>query len=267
MSGLVSIYWVLIKTALSEQMQYRAAMVIWVIARVIQPVIYLAIWTIVAQAHGGSAGGYTVPEFAAYFIVVMMVEHFTFTWNVFEMEYRVRTGEFSPLLLQPLHPIHRDMARNISYKFLTTGVMIPTALVMAAFYQPRFEIAVWSILAFVLALALAFLMRFFLEWALALAAFWTTRVTAFNQIYFLALLFLSGRMAPMALMPEWVQLLAHTLPFRWMVAFPAELFLGHLTRAQALDGLRMQGLWVLLAWGLLALVWRRGVRRYAAVGS
>ncbi len=267
MSGLAGIYWTLIKTAWSEQMQYRAAMVIWLIGRVIQPVVYLAVWTIVAQDQGGSAGGYTVPEFAAYFIVIMMVEHFTFTWNMFEMEYRVRTGEFSPLLLQPLHPIHRDVARNISYKFLTTAVMLPTALLMTAFYRPHIEVVAWSMAAVVLAGALAFVMRFFLEWSLALAAFWTTRVTAFNQVYFLALLFLSGRLAPMALMPEWVQWLAYVLPFRWMVAFPAELFLGQLDPAEAMEGLCMQGLWLLLAWGILALVWGRGVKRYAAVGS
>ena len=267
MSGILSVYATLAKTALSEQMQYRAAMVIWLIARVIQPVVYLAVWTIVAQASGGAAGGFTVAQFAAYFIVVMMVEHFTFTWNMFEMEYRVRTGEFSPLLLQPLHPIHRDVARNISYKFLTTTVMLPTALLMAAFYQPQFQFVAWSVAVFALALSFAFIMRFLLEWALALAAFWTTRVTAINQVYFLLLLFLSGRMAPMALMPEWVQTLAYVLPLRWMVAFPAELFLGQLSRQQALEGLAMQALWLLLAWALLALVWRRGVVRYSAVGS
>ena len=267
MSGLPGVYWTLIRTALAEQLQYRAAMVIWLIGRVVQPVIYLAVWTIVAQARGGTAGGYSVRDFAAYFIVVMMVEHVTFTWNMFEMEYRVRTGEFSPLLLQPLHPMHRDVARNISYKFLTTVVMLPTCLLMIAFYEPRFELAAWSLAAFALALPLAFAMRFFLEWALALAAFWTTRVAAFNQLYFLALLFLSGRMAPMALMPEWLQTLAYWLPLRWVVAFPAELFLGQLVRAEAVEGLAMLGGWTVVRWGMLALVWRCGVRRYAAVGS
>ena len=84
MSGLTGVYWTLIRTALAEQLQYRAAMVIWLIGRVVQPVIYLAVWTIVAQARGGTAGGYSVRDFAAYFIVVMMVEHVTFTWNMFE---------------------------------------------------------------------------------------------------------------------------------------------------------------------------------------
>ena len=267
MKGLPDIYWTLGKTALAEQFQYRAAMVIWLIGRVVQPVIYLAVWVVVAQAQGGRIGSFGVGDFAAYYIVIMMVEHFTFTWNMFEMEFRVRTGEFSPLLLQPLHPIHRDIARNISYKFLTTAVMLPTAAMLTLVYEPRLQIVPWSLLAFVGALFLSFLMRFFIEWSLALAAFWTTRVNAFNQMYFLALLFLCGRMAPLELMPPWVQQLAAVLPFRWMVSFPVELFLGRLTPDEALAGFAAQGLWLLLGWGLLGLVWGRGVKRYAAVGS
>ena len=106
-----------------------------------------------------------------------------------------------------------------------------------------------------------------IEWSLALAAFWTTRVNALNQMYFVALLFLCGRMAPLELMPDWVQTLASLLPFRWMVSFPVELFLGRLTVDQALNGFAAQGVWLLLGWGLLGLIWASGVKRYSAVGS
>ena len=145
--------------------------------------------------------------------------------------------------------------------------MLPTAAMLTLVYEPRLQIVPWSLLAFVGALFLSFLMRFFIEWSLALAAFWTTRVNAFNQMYFLALLFLCGRMAPLELMPPWVQQLAAVLPFRWMVSFPVELFLGRLTPDEALTGFAAQGLWLLLGWGLLGLVWGRGVKRSAAGGS
>ena len=164
MRGLPDIYWTLCKTALAEQFQYRVAMVIWLIGRVVQPVVYLTVWVIVARAQGGQVGSFTVADFAAYYIALMMVEHFTFTWNMFEMEFRVRSGEFSPLLLQPLHPLHRDIARNISYKFLTTAVMLPTAALLALVYEPDMQAVLWSLAAFVPALVLAFLMRFFIEW-------------------------------------------------------------------------------------------------------
>ena len=62
------------------------------------------------------------------------------------------------------------------------------------------------------ALALAFAVRFLIEWTLALAAFWITRVMAVNQIYFVAMLFLSGQAAPLALLPAPVQALASCCP-------------------------------------------------------
>ena len=69
------------------------------------------------------------------------------------------------------------------------------------------------------------------------------------------------------MMPPWLQSIAATSPFRWMVAFPVELLLGRLNRQQALEGLLHQGFWLLLSFALLHLVWRRAVRNYAAVGA
>ena len=103
--------------------------------------------------------------------------------------------------------------------------------------------------------------------ALALAAFWLTRVMAVNQVYYVALLFLSGQAAPLALLPSPVQLLATALPFRWLVAFPVELLLGRLTLQEAFLGLAMQGLWLAISLLVLRLVWRAGVRHYSAVGA
>jgi ABC-2 type transport system permease protein len=128
-------------------------------------------------------------------------------------------------------------------------------------------VAPWAAAAFVPALALAFVVRFLVEWSLALAAFWTTRVGAINQMYFVVMLFLSGQMAPLSLMPDWLQSLAAALPFRWMISFPVELLLGRLTPGEALAGLAIQAIWIAVGWGLLRIVWRAGVRRYSAVGA
>ena len=122
-------------------------------------------------------------------------------------------------------------------------------------------------LAFVPSLLLAFLLRFFVEWALALAAFWTTRVGAINQVFFAVMLFLGGRMAPLELLPDWVQTVAYWSPFPWMVAFPVDLVLGKLTQAEMIEGLIAQAAWSLLALALVSIVWKRGVKAYSAVGS
>ena len=267
MRGLVDIYATLFRTDLAVQFQYRAAMIIWLIGRVIEALVFLSVWTAVARSQGGQVGGFSVGDFAAYYIMMMMMSHLTFTWFMFEFEFRVRSGSFSPLLLQPLHPIHRDIAMNISYKFMTLVVMLPTMFLMIWIFDPIFHTPPWAIWAAVPVVLLAFLMRFFIEWALALVALWTTRTAAANQIYFAAILFFSGQMAPLSLMPEWIQTLAAILPFRWMMAFPTELLLGRLTPDEVLWGMVVQVVWLGLAWGMMALTWTRGIKRYSAVGA
>ncbi len=54
------------RTSLALQFQYRAAQMIWLLFFVLQPAIYLSIWSAVAGALGGQVGGYGPGELAAY---------------------------------------------------------------------------------------------------------------------------------------------------------------------------------------------------------
>jgi ABC-type uncharacterized transport system permease subunit len=72
---------------------------------------------------------------------------------------------------------------------------------------------------------------FLLDWTVALAAFWTTRVSAINQIHFMAVLFFSGQIAPLARLEE-------TVGFREGAAFGAAILAG---------GLIIYSFWLILA--------------------
>jgi len=255
------------KTTLAVQLQYRASLIIWLIGHVLEPVIYIVVWSTVARASGGNVGDFTTGEFAAYYIVLMLVNHATFTWIMWEYDYRIRHGSLSFALLRPVHPIHSDVADNVSYKLLTMIVMLPTAVGLSLAFRPTFHLVSWAVVTFVPVLGLAFIVRFLVEWTLAQAAFWTTRTAAINQMYFVVMLFLSGQIAPLELMPPPVQVAAAILPFRWVVSFPVELLLGRLTPTEALTGFAAQIVWLALSVMMLKLVWRAGVRQYSAVGS
>ena len=156
MKGLADIYATLFRTEAAVQLQYRAALIIWLIGLVVQPVVYLVVWLTVAKAQGGQVGDFSSGDLAAYYIALMVVNHLTFTWIMFEFEYRVRSGSFSPLLLQPLHPIHTDITINIAYKVLTSVITLPAAAVLAWLFEPEFHLHSWSLAALIPALFLAF---------------------------------------------------------------------------------------------------------------
>ena len=267
MSFLRDLYATFIRISIAVEIQYRASSAIWLMGMVIEPVIYLAVWSAAANAQGGSLAGYGPHEFAAYYLVLAAVNQITSGWHMWEFQYRVQQGQFAFLLLRPVHPIHGDLAENLAHKLAMQVALLPAVGGLALAFQPHANVSLQSLALFAPALAFAFALRFVFEWALALACFWTTRIMAVNQAYFAVLFFLSGRVAPLALLPLWLRAVADALPFRFMVAFPVELALGRVSRADALEGLALQLVWTAAGAALLALLWPRALRRFSSVGG
>jgi ABC-2 type transport system permease protein len=259
------IYREFFKTSLALQFQYRVGMVIWMIDVILEPLIYLVVWQ--AAAHGDTISGYDARAFAGYFIVLLVVNHFTETWMMWEYDYIVRTGALSIHLLRPLHPIHRDISTNITYKVFMLIVVIPTIIVMIFIFRPTINPPLWAIPAMVPAVILSGLLIFFTGWIVAMAAFWTIRINAINQMYFLIMLFFSGRIAPLEVLPDALRTIANLLPFRWAIAFPVELFIGRLSLQQTAYGFMAQILWITICYILMGFAWRVSIRRYGAVGG
>jgi ABC-2 type transport system permease protein len=255
------------RNTLAIQLQYRIALVIWMIGLVLSPLIYLVVWTTVAHAKGGNVGTYSAHDFAAYFIVLMIVDHVTFTWVIFNADFRIRQGALSPLLLRPVHPINADIVENVSFKLLMFMVIIPAAIAMSVAFGPRLHPAPWAVVAFVPALALAAVLRFTVEWTVSLISFWISRMEALDQMYYVLMLFLSGQVAPIGLFPAPVQLAANVLPFRWMVAFPVELLLGRLSLGETAAGFGVLLAWLAVGFVGLRITWRLGLKQYSAVGA
>jgi ABC-2 type transport system permease protein len=119
-----------------------------------------------------------------------------------------------------------------------------------------------------LATLLAAGIRFFNGYATGLLAFWTTRATALMELQFGLSLFLSGRIAPLALLPPVVARTAGFLWFPYVLSFPVEVLTGGInTNAAYARGFTGQLVWLGIWFGAYLVVWRRGVRRYGAVGG
>lgn len=264
---MLDIYLTYFKTWFANNLQYRYALLIWLIGFIFEPTVYAVVWNKVAQARGGSVGTYAPEEIATYFILSMLLNHLTFDWHFFEIEPRIRNGTFSPLLLRPLHPIHSDLADNIVYKAMTFPFMFAAAVGLYFSFGAKLHPPGWAIAMFVPVLLMGFAIRFLLEWTISLTAFWTTRINAIITAYITLVIFFSGRMAPLSLLYDWMQPIARTLPFRLWVSFPIELLLGRLTPEEALRDMGLQAVWIAAFLVMLRFVWRRGMKRFTAVGA
>jgi ABC-2 type transport system permease protein len=255
------------KMAVISTAQYPFAAFLWLFSLVVEPVIYLVVWTTVANEQGGEIGGYTAGGFAAYYIAWTIVRVMNISLTPVAFEWRVRQGQWSPMLLRPFHPIHQDIAFFLGMKVLDFLRLLPITILLYFVFKPDLSPTWWQAAAFMVAIVTGFLMRSIWLWALGLITFWVTRVRAIFELYFAVELILSGRVVPIDLLPAWAQNISQWLPYQWSFGFPIELVLGRLTPQETLYGFGMQLLWSLIGLGLVNLLWRYGVKQYSAVGA
>jgi ABC-2 type transport system permease protein len=242
--------------------EYRAELYLWALAGIL-PLIMLGVW---AEVSAQAEFALEPIEFVRYFIAVFLVRQLTVVWVIWEFEELVVHGRLSPLLLQPYDPFWRFLIGHLTERLtrlpFSLGILgLCFALYPSAFWLPDPTSAVLALLA----LIASFIVRFLIQYAFSMLSFWSERASSIEEAWLLLYMFFSGMLAPLDVYPEPVRRFAELTPFPYLVYFPAQLLMGKpvpLLRATL----------VLLAWGLGAFIlyrflWKRGLKRYSAMGA
>ncbi len=246
-------------------MQYRSFFFVLAFGWMIPPLIYLLVWS--TAAGEGSLGGYTRGGFVAYYLVLILVNQITYAqvnWTVGDL---IRYGQINHILLRPIAPVYDALASEIAGKTVYLIFDLPILAVLALIMKPEMTFTWEKGGLFLLALLLAWGLRFLWGYWIALLAFWTARADALLNLQDSLIFLLAGQVAPIALLPGILQSAAMVLPFRYMVAFPVEILTGSLSAADLTAGFSIQLLWLVLASVLTLVIWRRGVQHYAGFGG
>ena len=256
------------RTVDAAQFQYRAATYMYLLGMVAEPVIYLVVWSTIADQSGGSVNGLTAGQFAAYYIVWTLVRTMNIVFTPYGWEWRIREGELSGQLLRPLHPIHYDVAWFAGGKIPWLLYYAPDRSRPDPRLQPDLRRATCRGRG-VRGRHLGCVpdpdvqpVRARADHVLddarrgALLAVHRARAAALRP----------ARPARRSC-PTGSQTVAWFLPFRWTFYFPIQSLVGDLSERELLAGLGMQVFWTLVGIGIFSLVWRHAIRRYTAVGN
>ena len=252
----------------AEQWQYRANLLMYLLYWLVSPIIYLAVWTSIANANG-DVNGYTANDFITYYMVLLIADQFTSNIVIHTFGYKIQDGSLSGELIRPIHPmLTNGLINNIAFKALTIMGLTPIWIILFFLYKPDFSsISITGILLAIPAMLLAFFIGFLLSAAITSLAFWTTRVESIHEFYFALALLFSGQFVPLTLMPQVIQNIAQYLPFQLLIYYPIELILGRLSTGQIVQGYVMAFIWLGISFLLFTWVWRAGVKRFSAVGA
>jgi len=260
----------LLRVGVAETVAYRAEFLVWILTTTL-PLVMLGLWTSVASEvpfQSGSGKPYSSADFVAYYLSVLIVRNLTGNWVAWQVSEEVRMGAMSMRLLRPLHPFVAYSMSHLAAVPFRSLVALPIA--GALLISSGASVLTREPLQLVLlvpSIALAWLITFSLQFTLGALAFFVTKTMALLNLYFLMFSLFSGYLLPQDLLPGWIASAAEVLPFRYTLGVPVELM------THELDGGRVAALMLYqLAWAAVSLAmalwaWRRGVKRYEAVGG
>jgi ABC-2 type transport system permease protein len=253
---------ILLSVYYAHMLEYRAEIFLWALSGSL-PIILMGVWI---QASQTGDFGLKPVDFARYFFSVFLVRQFTTIWVIWEFEREVIEGKLSFHLLQPIDPVWHHVARHLSEKL----TRIPFIILFCGLFFLLYPDSFWipssnNILLCIVAIILAFTLRFIIQYTFAMLAFWTERASAIQQFWYLFYIFLSGMIAPLEVFPPAFKTVVEWTPFPYLMHFPATLLVG-----LPIDFVRSS--MIMLAWGIIFFfvnrwLWRKGLKHYSGMGA
>lgn len=255
-------------TGLKAAVEYRANFLLSLVAVtspiVIQTVLWLALYD-----PGDVLFGYTFEQMVAYTVLAQLVSRLVRTGFEYQINDDIRTGGLDRYLVKPLGYAGYRLAVFLGDKSLQSLLM---ALILASACgvlgaTVGFGVEPAALAAFLVSLLVAFGLNFLLFWCVGMTGFWLTESGFLIEAMRIVIITLSGGIFPLSVFGPVGESWLEALPFRFTIQVPVDLLTGRLVPG-ALGSELVGALgWLVVLSALGAVLWHRGLRRFAAVGS
>lgn len=264
-------YWNILRISLVERLVYRADFFFTTFLRFLPLFTSFLLWEAIYQGSGQEEiSGFTRHSMLAYLLMVQISRMFSSMPGLAGGIARdIRDGNLKKYLLQPIDLMAYLLAYRVAHKIayiVTTA--LPYALLFILCRDVFSEMPdLWTWLAYLLSLVLAFFIGFFFETTIGMIGFWFLEVTSFLYVINTLNFFVSGHMFPLDLLPPFWSNLFQVLPFQYLAYFPAMVFLGKKTGEELAVGLLIELGWAVLFFLLSRWLYRNGLKHYSAYGG
>jgi ABC-2 type transport system permease protein len=255
----------LLRIYIADGLAYRAAGVIWVLTDVATAVTMPLVW--LAANRNGPIAGYSPSDLVLYYLSMLMLGSFITSHFMWEISAEIREGAFSSHIVRPVSYLRFILVRNLAWRMVRSLIFLPFFCLILAFYRGSVDVSrihlgweLWT------AVALGHLVSVMFVLAMSMIALFTQEAQSIFELYYFPMLFLSGQLFPIALLPDWVRWLAVVFPFYYTTGVPTEIMVGRLSGSAAVQAMGVQLLWAGVSYLLFKALFAKGSRVYTGVG-
>ncbi len=249
-----------------KQSAYRFDHLMSILSTCLQIFIY---WEIYKSLYGSNTeiDGITFQMVTTNFILSLGLSA-GFYIDDFYLPSKIWDGSLATELLRPISFRGRMLAENFGnaifnllFRFAPACV---AAVLMVGILPPQ------NTLCLVLFLMSAFLgygVLWVISFSVQMLAFWLMNIWSIMTIKNVFIKVLSGSFIPLWFMPDWMQGVMEWTPFSSIYFTPVQIYLGQLSGTEILGKCALQGIWIVLLYGVGSMLWRLGQRKIVIQGG
>ena len=260
-------YWTLAKLSFQQQLIYRGNILMYRFGEFASTLILILVWFVV-YSRRDLLEGYTLAEMITYSAGVGIVGALSRTWIADIIERDVHRGNLSTYLLKPVSYIRYRFIYDFSGKQISSWFSIFTSIIVIFLLQRYFvvntDMVGWGL--FFISVANVVLLHFILSFLVGLLSFWFIQIGGFVYTSDVLLRIMTGSYIPLELFPQIFKSVANFLPFAYMEYFSMQIYLGKISTLEAVRGIGIQLLWLVVLAFLAKLFWKKALKRYESVG-
>lgn len=225
------------------------------------------VWTAASSAMGGPIGGFSSGDFVLYYLCMLLLGSFITSHIMWEVATEIKEGQFSAVLIRPVPFFQYTFFRNLSWRIIRSCLFAPIFVLLLYAYRGYLGDAHVNLgPLFWTSIVLGHFVSFTFVFMMAMFALMVQEVYSIFELYYVPMLFLSGQLFPISLLPSWAQFVAKLFPFYYTTGVPTEILVGRLSGAAATSALVWQVGWVIFSYTASRLLWRKGLKMYTGVG-
>jgi ABC-2 type transport system permease protein len=159
------------------------------------------------------------------------------------------------------------LARSIGETIVGGSLALPALIVSYFFLDVSLPTDIGTAVAFLVSLALGFLVIFHLNFMLGSLAVLTLDIRHISWAYTSTVRFFGGQMVPLWLFPPALAAIANVLPFQSTFSIPMSIYIGKITGADVFRALGFQLSWMVALVLFSRLLWTWAHRRLVVQGG
>ena len=264
-------YAALTKAGIIQELQFRLGTFVTILGNLIYLTLVYYLWrSIYASSPVKVVNGMTFEDTIIYLVLATALFNFLEMYIVWNMSRSIQSGAIILDLLKPM-----NYRRYMFFEYFGSNVMtffltfLPTFILVSIITHGAIHMGL-NLLWFVLSVALALLVNFFIEMMVATICLYTESTWGINIVKESIVLLFSGATIPLVFFPEKLRRVVELMPFRCIYDTPLNILLekpGYTPDSGMWGMLALQAFWCVVLALAGSAFWNYSIKRITVNGG